>query len=136
MALIKCKECGKEVSDQATVCIHCGYELKQRVCPECGKGVSKGDAVCGYCGFHLVNKNDNYQKRNTYALVGMILGLCSIISWLLALIGYPTTILGIIFSSFGLNSDKKEMAITGLALSIIFFIITLINSIVGAVMYS
>ena len=136
MALIKCKECGKEVSDQATVCIHCGYELKQRVCPECGKGVSKGDAVCGYCGFHLVNKNDNYQKGNTYALVGMILGLCSIISWLLPLIGYPTTILGIIFSSFGLNSDKKAMAITGLALSIIFFIITLINSIVGAVMYS
>ena len=27
MALIKCPECGKEVSDKAEVCIHCGYPL-------------------------------------------------------------------------------------------------------------
>ena len=136
MTLIKCKECGKEVSNQAAVCIHCGYELKSRVCPECGKDVRKDDKVCNYCGFHLVNENDNYQKRNNYALVGMILGLCSIIAWLLPLIGYPTTIVGIIFSSLGLSSNKKGMAITGLTLSVIFFILTLINSIVGAVMYS
>lgn len=30
MALIKCPECKKEVSDQATVCIHCGYPLKTK----------------------------------------------------------------------------------------------------------
>lgn len=29
MALINCPECGKEVSDQADVCIHCGYPLKK-----------------------------------------------------------------------------------------------------------
>lgn len=28
MALIKCPECGKEVSDKAKECIHCGYPLK------------------------------------------------------------------------------------------------------------
>lgn len=27
MALIKCTECGKEVSDKASVCIHCGYPI-------------------------------------------------------------------------------------------------------------
>lgn len=27
MALIKCKECGKEISDTATKCIHCGIEF-------------------------------------------------------------------------------------------------------------
>ena len=27
MALIKCPECGKEVSDKAPACIHCGYPL-------------------------------------------------------------------------------------------------------------
>ena len=27
MALIKCPECGKEVSDKAPTCIHCGYPL-------------------------------------------------------------------------------------------------------------
>lgn len=28
MALIKCPECGKEISDQAPACIHCGFPLK------------------------------------------------------------------------------------------------------------
>jgi len=28
MALISCPECGKEVSDQALSCIHCGYPLQ------------------------------------------------------------------------------------------------------------
>lgn len=29
MALMKCPECGKEVSDQSETCIHCGYPLKK-----------------------------------------------------------------------------------------------------------
>ena len=29
MALIKCPECGKEVSDSAPTCPHCGYVLKK-----------------------------------------------------------------------------------------------------------
>lgn len=28
MALIKCPECGKEISDMSNICIHCGYPLK------------------------------------------------------------------------------------------------------------
>lgn len=31
MALITCPECGKEVSDQATACPHCGAPLKAKV---------------------------------------------------------------------------------------------------------
>ena len=27
MALIKCPECGKEISDKAPACIHCGFPL-------------------------------------------------------------------------------------------------------------
>ncbi len=37
MAIIKCPECGKDVSDKAEACIHCGYPLKeedQRECPD------------------------------------------------------------------------------------------------------
>lgn len=46
--LIKCPECGKEISDVAEVCVHCGYPLKTKhkklersipanmPCPECG----------------------------------------------------------------------------------------------------
>ena len=28
MALIKCPDCGKEVSDKANACIHCGYPIE------------------------------------------------------------------------------------------------------------
>ena len=30
MALIKCPECGKEISDKANVCIHCGFPLNEQ----------------------------------------------------------------------------------------------------------
>jgi predicted RNA-binding Zn-ribbon protein involved in translation (DUF1610 family) len=30
MALIKCPECGKDISDLCEVCIHCGYPIKIR----------------------------------------------------------------------------------------------------------
>lgn len=43
MALIKCNECGKEISDQATTCPHCGNPVSQTTntsnqpkCPKCG----------------------------------------------------------------------------------------------------
>lgn len=29
MALIKCPECGKEISDKASACIHCGFPISQ-----------------------------------------------------------------------------------------------------------
>lgn len=29
MALIKCPECGKEMSDQALTCPNCGFELRK-----------------------------------------------------------------------------------------------------------
>lgn len=29
MALIKCPECGKEISDKSKVCIHCGYPMEE-----------------------------------------------------------------------------------------------------------
>ena len=30
MALLKCPECGENVSSEAEYCIHCGYPLKQK----------------------------------------------------------------------------------------------------------
>ena len=43
MALIKCPECGKEISDSATSCPNCGIALNQTTqnsksvkCPKCG----------------------------------------------------------------------------------------------------
>ena len=88
----------------------------------------------------VLNSNDekenNTDKSSKKALAGFILGLCSIIAWYIPIVGFPVTILGIIFSALGINSKYKGLAIAGLILSIIFFIITLMNSIAGAVIVS
>lgn len=31
MALIKCPECGKEISNKSEICVHCGYSIKNTI---------------------------------------------------------------------------------------------------------
>ena len=56
MALIKCKECGQDMSSTSEVCPHCGYKNDIRVCPDCGKEVSSTDDFCPECGCSLHKK--------------------------------------------------------------------------------
>lgn len=52
MALIQCPECGRDVSDKAEKCIHCGYTLGGAVvAPEKAGGTL---VVYGYTGWFLV----------------------------------------------------------------------------------
>ena len=30
MSLIRCPECGKEISDKSKQCVHCGYPLEEQ----------------------------------------------------------------------------------------------------------
>ena len=49
MALIKCNNCGKEISDKATTCIHCGEKLnvKNNVEKQIKKASKKGILIIG-----------------------------------------------------------------------------------------
>ena len=51
MSIIKCPECGHQVSDKAPTCPNCGVEIADKVtrCPECGEVFFKDDAVCPNC---------------------------------------------------------------------------------------
>ena len=51
MSLIKCPECGHEISDKATKCIYCGKELFH--CPKCGKTTVRHGNTCPRCGYEL-----------------------------------------------------------------------------------
>lgn len=44
MALIKCPECGNQVSDKSSECVHCGFPIYMKV-----NGVF-GKKECAYCG--------------------------------------------------------------------------------------
>lgn len=55
MALIKCPECGKEISDKAKKCVHCGKVLIEgkpttKVCSDCGKENPIDATECVHCG--------------------------------------------------------------------------------------
>ncbi len=73
MALIKCPECGKEVSDKAAVCIHCGYPLKQTVAPNGGNSSinsMSGIPRCPTCGSVNVEKISNLNRGVSVAMWG------------------------------------------------------------------
>lgn len=83
MALIKCPECGKEISDKAVSCPNCGCPNsefnKQKepmpeekpelfACVKCGKSIPKDSQKCQFCGYSygIYGKtNDNSERYNT-----------------------------------------------------------------------
>ena len=73
-------------------------------------------------------------ENSNRAVASLILGLVSIVTWLFPIAGYITTILAIVFATKGRHSEKKGMATAGLVLGTIFLVVTLLNSILGAVL--
>lgn len=57
MALIKCSECGKEISSNAKKCPHCGINVNLMKCPECGAKLNGDESTCPECGFPVNKKN-------------------------------------------------------------------------------
>lgn len=71
MALIKCIECGKDVSDKATACPNCGCPITESIkeiqlekdknkdklffsCPICKKQFPNGTLKCDLCGYDVI----------------------------------------------------------------------------------
>lgn len=55
MALIKCPECGKSVSDKTDKCVHCGFPIYMKV------NMTMGKQKCSFCG----TLNEGYDKYCT-----------------------------------------------------------------------
>ncbi len=95
MALIKCSECGKEMSDKAKLCPHCGYEKNE--CPECGEELKSKSNVCENCGFILKsNKKDikefittriNRLSKTQKYIVGIVLVVIIVLVVFVKLLG-------------------------------------------------
>mgnify|MGYP000037597210 CR=1 FL=1 len=48
-------------------------------------------------------------KQNNKAIAGLVLGITSLLAWLLPLLGYPVSIVGIIMGALGKKSEKKNL---------------------------
>lgn len=91
--LIKCPECGKEVSDSAVNCVHCGYPLihKKEEIPK-AKKVKKNDGlivafntVLGFLGFTMLcgvlTSNGGVSGNQNAAAISWLLtvgGICAV----------------------------------------------------------
>ena len=72
-------------------------------------------------------------ERNGLSIASLVLGLIGIVAWLLPLAGYPVTIVAIVLGAKGMKQQSgRGMAIAGLVLGIVFLVLTLINSVLGA----
>lgn len=54
MSMIQCHECGKDISDTANACPHCGAPLKNdttetKICPYCKTKNNKDASICKAC---------------------------------------------------------------------------------------
>ena len=63
MAMIKCPNCGGDISDKATNCIFCNYNIAshtQKLCVECGNIIEPNSSICNKCGCPV---NSNHQRQ-------------------------------------------------------------------------
>lgn len=67
--LIKCPECGKEISSKAKKCVHCGKvfveeKVLTKICDDCGKEVKADATECPFCGCPF--EEQTLQKPNIF----------------------------------------------------------------------
>lgn len=99
MALIRCPECGKEISDRAKSCPNCGFpvegghsqkdvrneyhkSLKTFNCYKCGKPIPEGTNICIYCGCDYRNLNhDGIWKKGKMPILFVAILLLGIFAF-------------------------------------------------------
>ncbi|MBO4997061.1 MAG: zinc-ribbon domain-containing protein [Lachnospira sp.] len=115
MALAKCQECGKEISDTIKICPHCGYKnhwIKIISCPECNHEFEDTVASCPECGY-VINKAKKISQRaekhmNQFSIKSFSRGKClgaAIIVFALIIIYFA------LFSVNKVNVSQKEIDI-------------------------
>ena len=133
-----CKNCGAKLDDIAVVCVKCGAPKGNgfKYCMECGSEISPYKDKCDNCGCSIVYNalNDASSKSDPLSVVGLILGIASVIMvWIYGIIGLACGIAAIIVGKIATEhsySDKianaaKKLGIAG----IIIYVVRIISGI-------
>ena len=73
------------------------------------------------------------EEKKGLSLTSMILGIVGLLAWCIPLLGFPVCITGLILGIIGIKKGGKGMAIAGIILCSITLLLTLGNSILGAI---
>lgn len=129
MSLIKCENCGKEISDKAKECIHCGTPIEKKVfCKECNNEVPASSKICPNCGskISVLDKQSiidtvKSKKGRSILIIGVILFVIIIILMLCFSSSSPVLSkidMQDVYDSIGCNSSNCEVASDGSYLEI------------------
>ena len=85
-----CRNCGKEISNEAVICVHCGVPAGKgnAYCPSCGGEVHPEAVVCVNCGVPLKKQAPkDIQPRNLVTAIILSIVTCGIygIYWFIKL---------------------------------------------------
>lgn len=72
-----CKNCGKEMNENAAVCLACGAEKDtgKGYCANCGSKVNENAAVCLSCGANIITKGGSGQTGDKQKIVAGLLAI-------------------------------------------------------------
>ena len=73
------------------------------------------------------------EEKKGLSLTSMILGIVGLLAWCIPLLGFPVCITGLILGIIGIKKGGKGMAIAGIIMCSITLLLTLGNSILGAI---
>lgn len=74
-------------------------------------------------------------QTNGAAVAALVIGIISIIAWLLPIVGIPLSIVGIVYGNRGRRLfTNRTMATVGLVLCIIALVLAAINGLAGAML--
>jgi len=131
MSLIKCKDCGKEISDTSKNCIHCGCPVEKMItCEECGKETVDTNKVCPNCGKSFdsgisialkktdLKKIDFSNKKVLFGGVGVIVAVTIIFILIIVFGGGKKVDLQEVYDAIGCSSLYCEVASDGSYLEI------------------
>ena len=74
------------------------------------------------------------EEKKGLSLTSMILGIAGFLAWCIPLVGFPVCITGLILGIIGIKKGGKGMAIAGIIMCSITLLLTLGNSILGAIL--
>jgi hypothetical protein len=83
-----CRNCGKEVAEQAVMCVACGVPPKsgRKFCQNCGAGVNPAAETCVKCGARLATEGEG-RDWLTALLLSVFLGGLGVDRFYLGYIG-------------------------------------------------
>lgn len=70
-----CRNCGKEVNENAAACLNCGAAPKngKEFCPNCGAKTNENQVICTACGVGLSNSNGGQGgNKSSKMLIGIL----------------------------------------------------------------